>query len=152
MPRNSSTNWGGEDWDLMDRVVNAQLEVERIKYPGLYHHYHSKQEMWSYCTRQLHGPGLVGKVNTHLHTPNWHFPLTRHSETFPFPYMKFLCLLKFLLEKCPWKSKSLQLLRKKPLRRANVGIETRAMNLQSITYTTTPLRNYWRVMVWFQDI
>ena len=39
--------WGGEDWDLVDRVVNAQLEVERIKYPGLYHHYHTKQEMWS---------------------------------------------------------------------------------------------------------
>ena len=39
--------WGGEDWDLLDRVVNAQLEVERIKYPGLYHHHHSKQEMWS---------------------------------------------------------------------------------------------------------
>ena len=30
--------WGGEDWDLVDRVVNAHLEVERIKYPGLYHH------------------------------------------------------------------------------------------------------------------
>ena len=39
--------WGGEDWDLLDRVVNAQLEVERIKYPGLYHHYHTKQELWS---------------------------------------------------------------------------------------------------------
>ena len=39
--------WGGEGWDLVDRVVNAQLEVERIKYPGLYNHYHSKQEMWS---------------------------------------------------------------------------------------------------------
>ena len=39
--------WGGEDWDLLDRVVNAQLEVERIKYPGLYHHYHTKQKMWS---------------------------------------------------------------------------------------------------------
>ena len=39
--------WGGEDWDLLDRVFNAKLEVERIKYPGLYHHYHSKQERWN---------------------------------------------------------------------------------------------------------
>jgi len=38
--------WGGEDWDLLDRVLNAKLEVERIKYPGLYHHYHSKQKKW----------------------------------------------------------------------------------------------------------
>ncbi|KAL9978695.1 hypothetical protein ACROYT_G016244 [Oculina patagonica] len=38
--------WGGEDWDLLDRVFNAQLEVERIKYPGLYHHYHSKKGKW----------------------------------------------------------------------------------------------------------
>ena len=45
-------------------------------------------------------------VSTHLHTQNWHFPLTRHSETFLFSYMKFLCLLKFLLEKCSRKSKS----------------------------------------------
>ena len=39
--------WGGEDWDLLDRVFNAKLEVERIKYPGLYHHYHSKQKTWN---------------------------------------------------------------------------------------------------------
>ena len=49
MPRNSSTN-GVEKtgtYVILDRVVNTQLEVERIKYPGLYHHYHSKKEMWS---------------------------------------------------------------------------------------------------------
>ena len=39
--------WGGEDWDLLDRVFNAKLEVERIKYPGLYHHFHSKKNMWN---------------------------------------------------------------------------------------------------------
>ena len=39
--------WGGEDWDLLDRVLNAKLEVERIKYPGLYHHYHNKEKIWS---------------------------------------------------------------------------------------------------------
>ena len=39
--------WGGEDWDLLDRVLNAKLEVERIKYPGLYHHYHSKKGKWN---------------------------------------------------------------------------------------------------------
>ena len=46
------------------------------------------------------------KDGTHLHTPNWHFPLTSHSaETFPFSYLKFQGLLKFLLERCSWKSK-----------------------------------------------
>ena len=39
--------WGGEDNDLLDRVLNAQLEVERIKHPGLYHHYHAKQGLWN---------------------------------------------------------------------------------------------------------
>jgi len=34
--------WGGEDWDLIDRVLMMTFEVERIKYPGLYHHYHVK--------------------------------------------------------------------------------------------------------------
>ena len=39
--------WGGEDWDLLDRVLMASLEVERNKYPGLYHHYHPKQKEWN---------------------------------------------------------------------------------------------------------
>ncbi|XP_078376519.1 beta-1,4-N-acetylgalactosaminyltransferase 3-like [Oculina patagonica] len=39
--------WGGEDWDLLNRVINAKLEVERIKHPGLYHHYHTKQKAWN---------------------------------------------------------------------------------------------------------
>ena len=40
--------WGGEDWDLLDRVLEVELlEVEQIKYPDLYHHYHSKQRRWN---------------------------------------------------------------------------------------------------------
>ena len=38
--------WGGEDWDLLDRIINLSLEVERIKYPGRYHHYHTKTKNW----------------------------------------------------------------------------------------------------------
>ncbi|KAJ7360062.1 hypothetical protein OS493_019154 [Desmophyllum pertusum] len=40
-------SWGGEDWDLLDRVMRLSMEVERIKYPGLYHHYHAKQKKWN---------------------------------------------------------------------------------------------------------
>ena len=39
--------WGGEDWDLIDRVLMMPLEVERIKHPGLYHHCHSRKGMWN---------------------------------------------------------------------------------------------------------
>ncbi|KAL9979434.1 hypothetical protein ACROYT_G017105 [Oculina patagonica] len=39
--------WGGEDKDLLYRVLDAKLEVERIKHPGLYHHYQSKQGQWN---------------------------------------------------------------------------------------------------------
>lgn len=40
-------NWGGEDTDLRERVLNAKLEVERTKHPGLYHHYHARQGLWN---------------------------------------------------------------------------------------------------------
>ena len=39
--------WGGEDWDLLDRVLMLPMEVERIKHPGLFHHYHAKREQWN---------------------------------------------------------------------------------------------------------
>ena len=42
-----SNKWGGEGWDLLDRVLMASLEVERIKFPGLYYHYHPKQKQWN---------------------------------------------------------------------------------------------------------
>ncbi|KAJ7326008.1 B4galnt3p [Desmophyllum pertusum] len=41
-----TTKWGGEDWDLIDRVFSIQLEIERLKQPGLFHYYHSHKGMW----------------------------------------------------------------------------------------------------------
>ena len=51
-------NWGGEDWDLLDRIINLSLEVERIKYPGLYHHYHTKKKKWGWTV----GPVDMGTL------------------------------------------------------------------------------------------
>ena len=51
--------------------------------------------------------GITFLGSTHLHTPNGHFPLKRHSETFPIFYIKFLST----------ESKYLQFLRKKNLER-----------------------------------
>ena len=39
--------WGGEDWDLVDRVLMAALEIERFKVPGLYHYFHPRRGMWN---------------------------------------------------------------------------------------------------------
>ena len=43
---NHRKGWGGEDWDLIDNVVEKELELERLRTPYIYHYYHNKKGMW----------------------------------------------------------------------------------------------------------
>ncbi|XP_022801473.1 beta-1,4-N-acetylgalactosaminyltransferase 3-like isoform X2 [Stylophora pistillata] len=44
--RDFRDKWGGEDWEMIDRVLALGLEVERLRMPGFYHFYHSRDRMW----------------------------------------------------------------------------------------------------------
>ncbi|KXJ19166.1 N-acetyl-beta-glucosaminyl-glycoprotein 4-beta-N-acetylgalactosaminyltransferase 1 [Exaiptasia diaphana] len=39
--------WGGEDWEMVDRVINKGYEIEKLRLPGFYHFYHNRKGMWN---------------------------------------------------------------------------------------------------------
>lgn len=38
--------WGGEDWDLVERIIKNKIEVIHHRIPGYYHLYHSTKGTW----------------------------------------------------------------------------------------------------------
>lgn len=38
--------WGGEDSEMMDRVLIADIRVHKLNIPGLFHFFHDKKGLW----------------------------------------------------------------------------------------------------------
>ncbi|KAJ7387254.1 B4galnt3p [Desmophyllum pertusum] len=42
-----NNKWGGEDWEICDRILMDGMEIERLKMMHLFHYFHSKKGMWA---------------------------------------------------------------------------------------------------------
>ena len=72
---------------------------------------------------------MTRKLSIHFHTPEWNFPFSGSHKTFHFCYMRFLCLLKFLLDKMFMIIEGSSIVKEKKSRMAQAGLDHGASDL-----------------------